>query len=144
MNKIQIINGPNLNKLGEREVQVYGRKNLKEIQKECIELSKSLDISLDFFQSNSESEIIESIQQSSKYSGLILNAGAFTHTSVAIHDSLKILNIPIVEVHISNPFKREPFRQISYISSVATGIVSGFGTDVYRIAIQALALKIGN
>jgi|TARA_E500000331_G_C17161052_1_gene671745 3-dehydroquinate dehydratase-2 len=144
MNKIQIINGPNLNKLGEREVQVYGRKNLKEIQKECIELSKSLDISLDFFQSNSESEIIESIQQSSKYSGLILNAGAFTHTSVAIHDSLKILNIPIVEVHISNPFKREPFRQISYISSVATGIVSGFGTDVYKIAIQALALKIGN
>ena len=144
MNKIQIINGPNLNKLGEREVQVYGRKNLKEIQKECIELSKSLDISLDFFQSNSESEIIESIQQSSKYSGLILNAGAFTHTSVAIHDSLKILNIPIVEVHISNPFKREPFRQISYISSVATGIVSGFGTDVYKIAIQALALKMGN
>ena len=144
MNKIQIINGPNLNKLGEREVQVYGRKNLKQIQKECIELSKSLDISLDFFQSNSESEIIESIQQSSKYSGLILNAGAFTHTSVAIHDSLKILNIPIVEVHISNPFKREPFRQISYISSVATGIVSGFGTDVYKIAIQALALKIGN
>ena len=144
MNKIQIINGPNLDKLGEREVQVYGRKNLKEIQKECIELSKSFDISLDFFQSNSESEIIESIQQSSKYSGLILNAGAFTHTSVAIHDSLKILNIPIVEVHISNPFKREPFRQISYISSVATGIVSGFGTDVYKIAIQALALKIGN
>ncbi|MAJ02502.1 MAG: type II 3-dehydroquinate dehydratase [Rickettsiales bacterium] len=144
MNKIQIINGPNLNKLGEREVQVYGKKNLKEIQKECIELSNSLDISLDFFQSNSESEIIESIQQSSKYSGLILNAGAFTHTSVAIHDSLKILNIPIVEVHISNPFKREPFRQISYISSVATGIVSGFGTDVYKIAIQALALKIGN
>ena len=144
MNKIQIINGPNLNKLGEREVQVCGKKNLKEIQKECIELSNSLDISLDFFQSNSESEIIESIQQSSKYSGLILNAGAFTHTSVAIHDSLKILNIPIVEVHISNPFKREPFRQISYISSVATGIVSGFGTDVYKIAIQALALKIGN
>ena len=144
MNKIQIINGPNLNKLGEREVQVYGRKNLKEIQKECIELSKSLDISLDFFQSNSESEIIESIQQSSKYSGLILNAGAFTHTSVAIHDSLKILNIPVVEVHISNPFKRESFRQISFISSVVTGIVSGFGTDVYKIAIQALALKIGN
>ena len=121
MNKIQIINGPNLNKLGEREVQVYGKKNLKEIQEECIELSKSLGISLNFFQSNSESEIIESIQQSSKYSGLILNAGAFTHTSVAIHDSLKILNIPVVEVHISNPFKRESFRQISFISSVVTG-----------------------
>ena len=144
MNKIQIINGPNLNKLGEREVQVYGKKNLKEIQEECIELSKSLGISLNFFQSNSESEIIESIQQSSKYSGLILNAGAFTHTSVAIHDSLKILNIPVVEVHISNPFKRESFRQISFISSVVTGIVSGFGTDVYKIAIQALALKIGS
>ena len=144
MNKILIINGPNLNKLGEREIQVYGKKNLKEIQKECIELSNSLDLSLDFFQSNSESDIIESIQQSSKYSGLIINAGAFTHTSVAIHDSLKILNIPLVEVHISNPFKRESFRQISFISSVATGIVSGFGTDVYKIAIQALALKIGN
>jgi 3-dehydroquinate dehydratase II len=144
MNKILIINGPNLNKLGEREIQVYGKKNLKEIQKECIVLSNSLDLSLDFFQSNSESDIIESIQQSSKYSGLIINAGAFTHTSVAIHDSLKILNIPLVEVHISNPFKRESFRQISFISSVATGIVSGFGTDVYKIAIQALALKIGN
>ena len=120
MNKILIINGPNLNKLGEREIQVYGKKNLKEIQKECIVLSNSLDLSLDFFQSNSESDIIESIQQSSKYSGLIINAGAFTHTSVAIHDSLKILNIPLVEVHISNPFKRESFRQISFISSVAT------------------------
>ena len=144
MNQILIINGPNLNKLGEREVQVYGKKNLKDIQKECIVLSKTLNISLDFFQSNSESEIIESIQKSSKYSGLIINAGAFTHTSVAIHDSLKILKIPIVEVHISNPFKRESFRQISFISSVATGIVSGFGTDVYKIAIQALALKIGS
>ncbi len=144
MKKILIINGPNLNKLGEREVQVYGRKNLKEIQKECLELSNDLNLSLDFFQSNSESEIIESIQQSTIYSGLIINAGAFTHTSVAIHDSLKILNIPLVEVHISNPFKRESFRQISFISSVATGIISGFGTDVYKIAIQALALKIGN
>tara|TARA_A100001015_G_C14624296_1_gene569118 strand:+ start:164 stop:556 length:393 start_codon:yes stop_codon:yes gene_type:complete len=130
MKKILIINGPNLNKLGEREVQVYGRKNLKEIQKECLELSNDLNLSLDFFQSNSESEIIESIQQSTIYSGLIINAGAFTHTSVAIHDSLKILNIPLVEVHISNPFKRESFRQISFISSVATGIISGFGTDV--------------
>ena len=144
MKKILIINGPNLNKLGEREVQVYGKKNLKEIQKECLELSNDLNLSLDFFQSNSESEIIESIQQSTIYSGLIMNAGAFTHTSVAIHDSLKILNIPLVEVHISNPFKRESFRQISFISSVATGIISGFGTDVYKIAIQALALKIGN
>ena len=144
MKKILIINGPNLNKLGEREVQVYGKKNLKEIQKECLELSNDLNLSLDFFQSNSESEIIESIQQSTIYSGLIINAGAFTHTSVAIHDSLKILNIPLVEVHISNPFKRESFRQISFISSVATGIISGFGTDVYKIAIQALALKIGN
>ena len=144
MNKILIINGPNLNKLGEREVKVYGKKNLKQIQKECLELSKSLNVSLDFFQSNSESEIIESIQKSSKYSGLIINAGAFTHTSVAIHDSLKILKIPLVEVHISNPFKRESFRQISFISSVATGIISGFGTDVYKIAIQALALKIGD
>ncbi|MDC3091161.1 type II 3-dehydroquinate dehydratase [Rickettsiales bacterium] len=144
MNKILIINGPNLNKLGDREIQVYGKKNLKEIQEECLELSKDLNLTIDFFQSNSESEIIESIQQSTIYSGLIINAGAFTHTSVAIHDSLKILNIPLVEVHISNPFKRESFRQISFISSVATGIISGFGTDVYKIAIQALALKIGN
>ncbi len=143
MKKLLIINGPNLNKLGEREVKVYGTKTIEDIKKECIKVSKKLDISLTFFQSNSESDIIESIQNSKKFSGLIINAGAFTHTSIAIHDSLKIVDIPIIEVHISNPFKREDFRQKSYISPLATGIISGLGTEVYNLALLSLANIIG-
>lgn len=143
MKKILIINGPNLNKLGEREVKVYGRKNIDDIKKECVKISEKLNITLTFFQSNSESEIIESIQNSKDFSGLVINAGAFTHTSIAIHDSLKIIDIPIIEVHISNPFKREDFRQKSFISPLATGIISGLGTDVYNLAIQSLATRIG-
>ena len=143
MKKILIINGPNLNKLGEREVKVYGRKNIDDIKKECVKISEKLNITLTFFQSISESEIIESIQNSKDFSGLVINAGAFTHTSIAIHDSLKIIDIPIIEVHISNPFKREDFRQKSFISPLATGIISGLGTDVYNLAIQSLATRIG-
>ena len=143
MKRLLVINGPNLNKLGEREVKVYGTKTIEDIKKECIKVSKKLDISLTFFLFNSESDIIESIQNSKKFSGLIINAGAFTHTSIAIHDSLKIVDIPIIEVHISNPFKREDFRQKSYISPLATGIISGLGTEVYNLALLSLANIIG-
>ena len=143
MKKLLIINGPNLNKLGEREVKVYGTKTIEDIKKECIKVSKKLDISLTFFQSNSESDIIESIQNSKKFSGLIINAGAFTHTSIAIHDSLKIVDIPIIEVHISNPFKKEDFRQKSSISPQGTRIISGHGTEVYNLALLSLANIIG-
>ena len=102
MKKIIIINGPNLNLLGSREVEIYGNKNLNDIVDECQSLSATLNIKVSFFQSNSESEIIDKIQQSSGFNGLIINAGALTHTSIAIHDALKIVKIPMIEVHISH------------------------------------------
>ncbi len=143
MKKIIIINGPNLNKLGEREINVYGKKTLSQIESEIEKISKEFNLSVTFFQSNSESKIIDLIQSSEIYDGIIINGGAFTHTSIAIHDSLKILKIPIIEIHISNPFKREEFRQKSFISPIANGIISGFGTDVYKIGLNAMIMKLG-
>ena len=140
--KILIINGPNLNLLGRREKEHYGEKTLEEIKKECIEESKILKIQPDFYQSNSESEIIEKIQGSDNYDGLIINAGAFTHTSIAIHDALKILKIPKIEIHISNIYTREEFRKNSFISSAVNGIIAGFGTNVYLAAINSLKYLI--
>ena len=142
MIKILIINGPNLNLLGTREKEIYGKKTISDIEKECITESKKNNIDVSFFQSNSESEIIEKIQNSGNFDGLAINAGAFTHTSIAIHDSLKIIKIPIVEVHISNIYKREDFRKNSFISPVANGIIAGFGTDVYTIAINSFKFLI--
>lgn len=140
MKKILIINGPNLNMLGKRETDIYGKKTLNEIEKECKELFEK-NITLIFFQSNSESQIVEKIQSiSNNFDGLIINAAALTHTSISIHDSLKLLDIPIIEVHLSNISKREEFRKNSIISSIATGVVFGFGSSVYNIAIFALNL----
>ena len=138
MKKILIINGPNLNQLGKREVNIYGNKTLSQIEKECKEVFKNDDLELKFVQSNSESEIIELIQNITKFDGLIINAGAFTHTSIAIHDALKIIDIPKIEVHISNIYNREEFRKNSFISPVVNGIIAGFGTNVYRIAIHSM------
>lgn len=141
MKKILIINGPNLNMLGKRETNIYGKKTLDEIEKECKEMFKKKNITLIFFQSNSESQIVEKIQSiSNNFDGLIINAAALTHTSISIHDSLKLLDIPIIEVHLSNISKREEFRKNSMISSIATGVVFGFGPSVYNIAIVALNL----
>ncbi|MBS91712.1 MAG: type II 3-dehydroquinate dehydratase [Rickettsiales bacterium] len=137
MKKILIINGPNLNLLGTREPDIYGSKTLNEIENECKKESEKLKISVSFFQSNSESEIIEKIQSSNKFDGLIINAGAFTHTSIAIHDALKATKIPKIEVHISNIFVREDFRKNSFISPVVNGIIAGFGTNVYLVAIKS-------
>ncbi len=138
MKKILIINGPNLNQLGKREVNIYGSKTLSQIEKECKEVFKNDGLELKFVQSNSESEIIELIQNITKFDGLIINAGAFTHTSIAIHDALKIIDIPKIEVHISNIYNREEFRKNSFISPVVNGIIAGFGTNVYRIAIHSM------
>ena len=138
MKKIIIINGPNLNLLGQRENELYGNKSLKEIEKECIENFKNDKITLHFFQSNSESDIIDKIQDSKSFDALIINAGAFTHTSIAIHDALKILEIPKIEVHISNIYNREEFRKNSFVSPVVNGIIAGFGTNVYIVAINSL------
>ena len=136
MKKILIINGPNLNLLGTREPDIYGKKTLNDIEEECKKEFKNIKII--FTQSNSESEIIELIHNTEEYCGIIINAGAFTHTSIAIHDALKAIKLPKVEVHISNIYNRDDFRKKSFISPVVDGIIAGFGTNVYKLAINSL------
>ena len=138
MKKVLIINGPNLNLLGEREKEIYGTRNIKDIEKDCSIIAEQNNLGVEFFQSNSESEIIDAIQNSNNCQFLIINAGALTHTSIAIYDALKVLKIPIIEVHISNVYKREDFRKNSFISPIASGIIIGFGTSVYELAIESL------
>ncbi len=136
--KILIINGPNLNMLGKREEEHYGQWTLKDLEKSLKEEFKNCHF--DFFQSNIEGEIVSKIHEvcDDNYDGLIINAGAYTHTSIAIADALKILNIPIVEVHISNIYKREEFRHKSFIAPVAIGQISGFGKYSYFLAVRSL------
>ncbi len=139
MIKIIILNGPNLNLLGEREKNQYGTETLKDIEISCKKFAEKNQINTDFFQSNIEGELVEKIQQSrNSYDGLIINAGGYTHTSVAIHDALKIIKIPIIELHISNIYNREEFRHKSLISKVANGIICGFGTEGYKMAISSM------
>ena len=139
MNKIIILNGPNLNLLGEREKEKYGNISLKDIENVCNEFSKKNEIELSLYQSNIEGELVEEIQKSRKdKNGLIINAGGYTHTSVAIHDALKILKIPIIELHITNIYNREEFRHKSLISKTATGIICGFGINGYVMALEAM------
>ena len=139
MNKIIILNGPNLNLLGEREKNQYGNLTLKEIEKNCDKFAKVNNISLSLFQSNIEGDLVNQIQDArDKQDGLIINAGGYTHTSVAIHDALKILKIPIIELHISNIYNREEFRHKSLISKVAKGVICGFGADGYIMSLQAM------
>ena len=137
--KIIIINGPNLNLLGEREKSQYGRETLSTIKKKCLDLGKKLKLQIKFVQSNIEGELVTQIQKSrKKYDGLIINAGGYTHTSVSILDALLTLKIPIIELHISNIYSREVFRQKSLISRAASGIICGFGTKGYIMSINAL------
>ena len=139
MIKIIILNGPNLNLLGEREENYYGSFSLKDIEKNCKNYSNQNNINLTFFQSNIEGELVEKIQDSrNNQDGLIINAGGYTHTSVAIHDALKILKIPIIELHISNIYNREEFRHKSLISKVAKGVICGFGVDGYIMSLTAM------
>ena len=139
MRKIIILNGPNLNLLGEREKSQYGSFTLKDIEKECKEFAEKNNIELTLFQSNIEGELIEKIQNSRiEQQGLIINAGGYTHTSVAIHDALKILKIPIIELHISNIYNREEFRQKSLISKLARGVICGFGIEGYKMSLKAM------
>jgi 3-dehydroquinate dehydratase II len=139
MNKIIILNGPNLNLLGERERNQYGSFTFKDIETNCKNFADKNDILLTLFQSNIEGELVEIIQKSrNEQQGLIINAGGYTHTSVAIHDALKILKIPIIELHISNIYNREEFRHKSLISKVAKGIICGFGADGYIMSLKAM------
>ena len=144
-NNIIIINGPNLNLLGEREKNKYGTMSLKEIENNCLSFCKKNGLNLTFYQSNIEGEIVEKIQSArSSFNGLIINAGGYTHTSVAIHDSLKILKIPIIELHITNIYNREEFRHKSLISNVATGVICGFGSEGYVMSLNAMNNLIKN
>jgi 3-dehydroquinate dehydratase-2 len=137
---IYCLNGPNLNLLGEREPAVYGKGTLADLEKLTQEAATQADAKLIFRQSNHEGELVDWIQESRRQAGgLILNAGGYTHTSVAIHDALKVLTIPVVEVHLSNPGNREEFRHKSLVSPAASGVIAGFGPLGYRLAIQAVA-----
>ena len=139
INKIIIINGPNLNLLGEREQSQYGSITFEKLKENCLNKAKELNITLDFMQSNIEGEIITTIQKAkSNYDGIIINAAGFTHTSVAIRDALDIFKEPIIELHISNIYKREEFRQKSLISDVVSGGIFGLGNNGYILAIIAM------
>ena len=145
MKKIIILNGPNLNLLGEREKSQYGDSTLKDVEKSCEEFAGENNLKISFFQSNIEGELVEKIQESRKdQDGLIINAGGYTHTSVAIHDALKILKLPIIELHISNIYNREEFRHKSLLSKVSKGIICGFGINGYLMALGAMKDFIKN
>ncbi len=138
--KILIIHGPNLNMLGKREPEVYGTTTLKAINASLDKLGKKLGLLLETFQSNHEGAIVEKIQEAvGEQNGLIINPAALTHTSIAIRDALLLLDIPVIEVHLSNIYKREPFRHKSMISDVATAQITGFGIQGYTMALEALA-----
>ena len=138
-NKIIIINGPNLNLLGEREQSQYGTITFQKLKENCHQKSKDLELELEFSQSNIEGEIVNIIQEAKKkFDGIIINAAGFTHTSVAIRDALDIFKKPIIEIHISNIYKREEFRKKSLISDIVTGGIFGLGSDGYILAIIAM------
>ena len=145
MKKIIILNGPNLNLLGEREKNQYGSFTLSEIEKNCEKFASKNNLIISFYQSNIEGEIVEKIQNSRKdQNGLIINAGGYTHTSVAIHDALKIIKFPIIELHITNIYNREDFRNKSLISNVAKGVICGFGVHGYIMALEAMRKYLDN
>ena len=142
---VWVLNGPNLNLLGEREPDTYGSETLADIEKRCAKAAKQMGMKLEFRQTNHEGELVAWIQEARESAaGLAINAGAYTHTSVAIHDALLLLTIPIVEVHLSNIFAREAFRHHSYVSAAATGVICGFGGDSYVLALQALSAKFSD
>ena len=144
-NKIIIINGPNLNLLGEREQSQYGLDTFEQIKEKCLKKSKELGLEVNFTQSNLEGEIVNIIQEARKeFKGMIINAAGFTHTSVAIRDALSLFKKPIIELHISNIYKREEFRHKSLISDIATGGIFGLGTEGYILAIISIQKILEN
>ena len=146
-NNIIIINGPNLNLLGEREQSQYGSTTIDQLKENCIKKAQEIGLDLEFAQSNVEGELVNIIQDArKKFDGMVINAAGFSHTSVAIRDALDIFKKPIIELHISNIYKREEFRHKSLISDVVTGIICGLGTNGYILAINAMQelLKNGN
>ncbi len=144
-NKIIIINGPNINLLGEREQSQYGTITFDKLKANCLKKANELNLNLEFYQSNIEGEIVTKIQKAKEeFDGMIINAAAFTHTSVAIRDALDVFKKPIIEIHISNIYKREEFRQKSLISDIVTGGIFGLGSDGYNLAIISLEKILKN
>ena len=140
---VLVLNGPNLNLLGSREPQVFGSSTLADIEARAREVGEKLGLHVDCRQSNHEGVLVDWIQEArSGVSGIVLNAGAYTHTSVAIHDALRAVGVPTVEVHLSNIHAREAFRHTSFVSPIAIGVIAGLGVDGYEFALQALARRI--
>ncbi len=140
---IYVLNGPNLNLLGQREPEVYGHATLDDVRERVAARAEQFKLPVEFHQSNKEGELVDWIQEArAKACGLIINAGAYTHTSVAILDALLAADIPCVEVHMSNIFKREEFRHHSYISTACVGVICGFGVKSYELAVEALAEQV--
>jgi 3-dehydroquinate dehydratase-2 len=144
MPSVLIVNGPNLNMLGVREPQIYGRETLADIETACRKRGKQLGLMVEFRQSNHEGEIVTWIQEArGRQAGILINAGGLTHSSVAILDALSLSELPVIEVHLSNIFRREPFRHHSYVSQAARGVICGFGGLGYRLALDAMAEILG-
>ena len=143
MFSLLVLNGPNLNLLGQREPEIYGHTTLADVEELCVSAAAAVGAKATCFQSNHEGELIDAIHNArGKHDGIILNAGAFTHTSIAILDAVKACDIPVVEVHLSNIHAREAFRHKSYIAAAAVGQICGFGIQSYALAIQALGAHI--
>jgi len=138
--KILVLNGPNLNMLGQRDPEIYGRETLDDIKKSCAAKASKLAVSIDFRQSNSEGELVGWIQEArGKCAGIVINPAAYTHTSVAALDALLLSELPVIELHLSNPHRREEFRHRSFASKAAKGIICGFGAHGYELALEAMA-----
>ena len=143
MPTVFVLNGPNLNLLGVREPATYGYDTLADVEERCLVRARALDLTIEFRQTNHEGQLVDWIQEAREAAdGIVLNAGALTHTSVAVHDALKAADVPIIEVHLSNIFRRESFRHHSYVSLAANGGIFGLGPQGYELAIEAIASLI--
>ena len=143
MKKALVIHGPNLNRLGAREPEIYGHQTLADIDSALVERGKAFGIEVESFQSNHEGAIVDKIQSAANYHGLIINPAAYTHTSIAIRDAILAIDFPVIEVHLSNIYKREPFRHHSMISDAVTGKIVGLGHQGYLLALEAIHGLIG-
>ena len=141
--RILVLHGPNLNLLGQREPDVYGRKTLAQIDADLAARAKELDVEIECFQSNHEGELVDRIQEAmGSAAGILINPAGFTHSSVALRDALSAVSLPVIEIHLSNVYAREAFRQHSYISPIAMGVISGLGAHGYLLALDAMAAHL--